>query len=263
MEPLRIALLLPRRSAAIEGLLADPNRGSVWQIEIAVGADPAPEDLPLLEEKSVPVEIRPIRDEPGFRNLRLREQYDEALADLFTRLRIDYVVLAGYEYIVTDALLGPFAGRVLAIHDADLTLRDEGRLYTGPHAVRDAIFAAEPETRSSVYLVTRDVGRGPLFLIGAPYPLAHMALDARERGDAAFLTHYAELHRQWMVSTSWSGMLSRTLDLLAGGTMKTIGDIVWVDGVPAPCRMGESPAVCHDPEAMVTRGIPRSCPFIG
>lgn len=261
MDPLRIALLTSHRAEGIERLLEDPNRGSAWDLSIVVSSETTLAGLEAIERAGVPVELRPIRRQAAFRNLREREEYDEQLADLLVRVDVSYVLLVGYEYILTEAFLARFPERVLAIHDADLSQRD--RLYAGSHAVRDALFAGENETRSSVYLVTRDVGRGPLFLLGAPYPVARMALDARERGNADFLTAYAALHRQWMVSTSWGEMLSRTLELLAGGTHTTIGDVVWIDGAPGPCRFGEGPRSCHEPEAMVARGIPRSCPFIG
>jgi phosphoribosylglycinamide formyltransferase 1 len=261
MEPLRVALLTSRRAEGIAGLLADPNRGSTWRLSLVLGAEEDLRELPLLEAAGVPVELRPIRRLTAFRNLRAREDYDDQTGEIFSRLAIDYVLLAGYPYVLTEPLLARFPQRILAIHDADLSRRDP--LYAGAHAVRDAILAGENETRSSVYLVTRDVARGPLFLLGAAYPVAPMAHDARERGDAAFLYSYAELHRRWMIETSWSAMLARTLELLAGGTSQVIGDVVWVDGAPGPCRMGESPAACHEPEAMLARGIPRSCPFIG
>lgn len=268
MEPLKIAILTSSRIPGIETLLSDPDRGAAWELSLAVGSETALADAPVLEQAGVPVELRPLRvyqeaRNASLRNLREREEYDDALGELFQRGRIDYVILAGYRYVVTEPLLARFPNRILAIHDADLTLRTSGRLYAGPRAVSDAIFAGEPETRSSIYLVTRDVGQGPLFLLGAPFPLAPMAMDARERGDAAFLTAYAELHRRWMVSTAWGPMLRRTVQLLAGSTFQVLGDTVWLDGAPAPCRMGESPGACHEPEAMVSRGIPRSCPFIG
>lgn len=263
MEPLRIGLLTSRRVPGLQQLLEDPNRGSTWLLSIVVGSETRLDDLPALERAGIPVELRPIRGEASFRNLRARESYDDATGDLLQRVNVDYVILAGYDYVVTEPLLARFPGRVLAIHDADLTLRDRDRLYAGTHAVRDAILGGEPETRSSVYVLTRQVGRGPLFLLGPPYPVAHMALDAREHGDAAFLETYAGLHRRWMVSTSWGAMLKRTFELLAAGSTQTIGEVVWIDGAPGPCRMGSSPRDCHEPEAMVARGIPRSCPFIG
>lgn len=261
MEPLRVALLASKHAEGLGALLADPNRGSTWELSIVIGADGDLAELPLLEEAHVPVELRPIREVPAFRNLRAREEYDERTGELLASLKIDYVLLAGYPYVLTEPLLARFPERVLAIHDADLSRRNA--IYAGAHAVRDAILAGENETRSSIYLVTRDVAHGPLFLLGAPYPIAPMARAARERGDATFLYAYADLHRRWMIETSWGAMLARALELLAGGTMQILGDVVWVDGAPGPCRMGESPSACHEPEAMIARGIPRSCPFIG
>ena len=257
MQPLRIALLASYRLDGMDRLLADPNRGSTWELTIVVGAGTALQGLDLLEAARVPVELRPIRQQAAFRNLRAREAYDAQLAELFLALQVDYILLPAHQYILTEALLEPFAGRILALHDADLSIRD-AHLYAGPHAVRDAILAGEPETRSSVYVVTPEVARGPLFLLGAPHPVADMALDARDRGDAAFLTAYAELHRRWMTS-SWGDLFSRTLELLAAGTTQTVGDVVWIDGAPGPCRMGEAPRACHE----MSRGIPASCPFIG
>jgi folate-dependent phosphoribosylglycinamide formyltransferase PurN len=262
MDPLRIALLASHHATGVERLLSDPFRGITWDLSLVVGSERTLHEAPAIEAAGVPLELRPMRKLTSFRNLHAREEYDHEIGELLQSAKPDYVLVSGYEYILTGEVLQRFPSRVIAIHDADLSIRDRA-LYTGPHAVRYAILAGEPETRSSVYIVTREVGRGPLLLLSAPYPVAHMAQDARERGNADFLTEYAALHRRWMVTTSWGDMLARTLELLAGGTMKILGDIVWFDGAPGPCRMGESPRVCHDPETMLARGIPRSCPFIG
>jgi hypothetical protein len=209
MDPLRIALLTSQRATGIERLLADPNRGSTWELALISDSDGA------IEQTGV-----------------------------------DYILLDGDESILSEAVTARFAGKILAIHETD-------------RSVRAAILGGAGETRAAIRLVTRDAAHRPLFLLGPRYPVAPMALDAHERGDVDFLDTYAELHRQWMRTTCWGEMLARTLELLAGGTMQVIGDVVWIDGAPAPCRMGEAPDACHDPEAMVARGIPRSCPFIG
>lgn len=263
MEPLRIAFLASAHAPGLDWLLADPNRGTTFEMSIVIGSESRLADAETLEKAGVPVELRPLRSVGAFRDLHEREGYYEQIGDLLARMKIDYVILTGYDHIVTEPVLARFPGRVLALHPADLTLRRDDRLYAGPHAVRDAIFAGERETRSSIYVVTGEAGRGPLMLLSGSYPIAPMAQDARERGDAGFLSAYADLHRRWMISDSWGPMLRRCLELLAGGTTKIVGDTVWIDGTPGPCRFGESPASCHQPEAMVTRGIPRSCPFIG
>lgn len=157
------------------------------------------------------------------------------LVELLLQSKVDWVLLAGWSFSVPEELTTAFAGRILAIH--------------------------EDATRSAIHLVTHDLAHAPLFLLGKSHPVAPMALDARERGDAGFLARYAELHRQW-IRASWGEMLARAIELVAGGTLQIIGDVVWIDGAPGPCRMGESPRACHEPEAMIARGIPRSCPFI-
>lgn len=57
--------------------------------------------------------------------------------------------------------------------------------------------------------------------------------------------------------SAYGAMLVRALQFLAAGTLKVANDVVWIDGVPGPCRLGDAPQICH-----VQRGIPASCPFI-
>ncbi|MFZ2492427.1 MAG: formyltransferase family protein [Thermoanaerobaculia bacterium] len=268
-KPLRVALLTSHSAPGIEQLIADPNRGAAYELALVVGSETTFAEARALDEAAIPLELRPLRKFFGdrgasFRNLRSRGEYDAELADVLLRASIDIVLLCGWNYILTDELLNELQGKVLAIHDADLSLRDpEGRrLYAGIHAVRQAVFAGEPETRSSVYVVTRDIARGPLLLLGQSFPVAQLARDARERRDDASLVAYANLHRRWMRSTGWGEMLVRTMEMVTAGTMQVIGDVVWFDGAPGPCRLGCAPRACYEPETMVARGIPRSCPFI-
>lgn len=268
-KPLRIAVLGGKTIPGLDALIGDPNRGSLYELALVVGSDTYLSEAHLLDAAGIPHELRPIRrfhDERALpmRNLVARAEYDAELADVFVRLAVDYVILCGYGYVITRPLLGAFEGKILAIHDGDLSLRDGNgrRFYAGPHAVRDALLAGEAETRSSVYIVSDEIGRGPLYMLSAPYPIAALAHDAREWGDASLLIAYADLHRRWMVRSAWGTMLKRLFTILACGTAQVIHDVVWVDGVPGPCRMGESPRACHEVEAFVARGIPRSCPFI-
>ncbi len=108
-------------------------------------------------------------------------------------------------------MLESFQQRLLALHDGDLMLRDENgrRRYAGLHAVREAIFAGETETRSSAYFVTQEVGAGPLFLLSRSYRVAQLARDARELGAADLVSSYAELHRRWMLRGCWGEMFIR------------------------------------------------------
>jgi hypothetical protein len=63
-----------------------------------------------------------------------------------------------------------------------------------------------------------------------------------------------------MLRTAWGPLVRRFLELLAAGAVQRIGDAVWIDGVPAPCRLGESPDACRHGD--VRADVPASCPFI-
>lgn len=161
------------------------------------------------------------------------------------RAQPDWVIVAGHDEALAPELVLRFGGRILVVEEN----------------THDAVFRGDADTETTVSLIKADGSRA-LFLNGPVYPVAHMALDAHQRGDVAFLTQYADLHRRWMIDTSWRDVLTRTLELISGGAIRVVGDLVWIDGAPGPCRMGHSPRECHHPEMMVSRGIPRSCPFL-
>ncbi|HSP34951.1 MAG TPA: formyltransferase family protein [Thermoanaerobaculia bacterium] len=265
----RIAVLTSFSAPGIGSLLAQPNRGSVYDIVAVIGSEVKILEQETIETAGVPVILQPIerfhRDRNlSLRNLNAREEYDHDLAELLRRLGADWVVLAGYKYILTAPMLAAFPQRLIALHEGDLSVRDEDgrRPLASLHAVRDAILSGRDETRSSAFFVTRDVGEGPLFLLGTRYPVAALVRDARGWGDVEMVVRYAELHREWMLRGSWGEMLTRMAEIIAAGTMNVIGDVVWVDGVPGPCRIGEPPVACYEREAAIDPAVPASCPFV-
>ena len=267
--PIRVALLVSGSAPAIETLLADPNRGAIYDVVCVVSSETELAEAPLLEAAKIPLVLRPLRRFAGerglsLRNLRAREEYDLETADILKSFQVDWVILAGYRFIVTTPLLELFPGRILALHEGDLTLTDHDgrRRYTELHSVRRAVFAGERETRSSLYAVTERVGEGPLFLLSRPYPVAEIAAEGLAWGAYELVNGYVKVHREWMVRSAWGEMLAHALGLIAAGTIRVAHDVAWVDGVPGPCRMGEAPRICHTLKNEIERGIPSSCPFI-
>lgn len=268
-RPLRVALLASSSAPGIEPLLADPNRGAIYDIACVISTETELEQAPLLEDAKIPLILRPMRRmlasrDLSLRNLHAREDYDGETADLLKSLHVDWIVLDGYHYIVTEPLLTLFPNHLLALHESDLTLKDEDgrRRYTELHSVRRAIFAGERETRSSMFFVNDRVCEGPLFLVSRPYPVAEIATDGLAWGAYDLVNSYVKVHRDWMVRSAWGEMLSRAMGFLAAGTIRVANDVVWVDGAPGPCRLGEAPRACHVLKGEVQRGIPASCPFI-
>lgn len=267
--PLRVVVLTSHSAPGLDYALAHPHRGALYEIAAVASSETTFAEADAVETAEIPVVIRPLKlymADRGLsvRNLHARADYDGETADLLLHFRADYVFLLGYNYIVTEPLLEAFPQKLIAFHPGDLMLRDENgqRRFAGLHAVREAIFAGESETRSSAYFITREVGAGPLFLLTGPYRVAPLARDARTWGAADLSSEYADLHRRWMVRAGWGEMFIRAIEFLAAGTVKVVHDLVWIDGVPGPCRMGESPGICRELEPTIDSGIPSSCPLL-
>jgi folate-dependent phosphoribosylglycinamide formyltransferase PurN len=237
----RIAVLTSAAALGVDALRLDPARGPIYDLAAVVSVG---RDVP-----------RPPR------NLHDREQYDADLLKIVGDA--DYLFLSDYRFLVTRPLLDAFPGRIIGLHDGDLTLTANGRrTLKGLHAVRNAILSGATATRASAFVATEDMGEGPLLLLGPPYPVSELATAAIERADYADVDLYAYLHRRWMVSDSYGALLRKAAELISLGVMHVAKDTVWVDGVPGPCRLGDAPAACWSATNPPRRGIPGSCPFI-
>jgi folate-dependent phosphoribosylglycinamide formyltransferase PurN len=171
-------------------------------------------------QAGVPFEVHDIRPFPDFA---CRPDYDRETVRLLARFNPDLVILCGYLHIVTSPLLEAYPDRVINIHDSDLALvNEQGRpRYPGLHATRDAIFAGERETRTSIHMVTPEVDGGPLLLRSrafATHPLVHAA---RRWGATDILKAYAYAQREWMMREAWGPLLTRAIDLAAQGDLLT------------------------------------------
>jgi len=259
-EPVRIAIVTSRGMPGLDAVLADSRRGSLYDVVCVVATEPVLEYAEAIDAARVPLLFHP---HPP-RNLRAREAFDQELADILGPLAPQYVLLLGYRHIVTQPLLAAYPEHILAFHESDLSLLDANgrRRYLGPHAVSNAIFAGEHETRCSIHVVTSDTGDGPLMLLSSPYPVAPMVSDLRDWNATEALDAYARVHRQWMVRNAGGPLLIRLLELLALGTVQVVRDTAWIDGVPGPCRLGDAPPLCYAMEAQIRRGVPASCPLI-
>ncbi|MCO7222906.1 phosphoribosylglycinamide formyltransferase [Pleionea sp. CnH1-48] len=85
-----------------------------------------------------------------------REAFDEVLREAIQAYAPDLVVLAGYMRIMTPALVGAFAGKMLNIHPSLLPK------YPGLHTHRRALENQDTHHGSSVHLVTEELDGGPV-----------------------------------------------------------------------------------------------------
>lgn len=223
-ETLRVAVLASRRAPGLDAVLRHPHRGSLFDVVTVVTSEPLLHDQDRIERAGVPVLVHPIRRfheqcRAPLRDRDCRRAYDAMTVRVLTQLGIDTVLMLGYCYVATEALLSAFPDRVLNLHDSDLTLLDGygERRYTGLHATRDAILAGERETRSTLHLVTPKLDAGPIVARSEPYPVAEFARNAAAAGCFDIVKAYAYAQREWMMHDSWGAMAVRALEAMSAG----------------------------------------------
>jgi folate-dependent phosphoribosylglycinamide formyltransferase PurN len=205
---LRVALLCSRRAPGLPYLLHDDaRRGESYELVAGVTTDPESEALAALTAAGVPGIVHDIGHFYAARGARrsdllVRHTYDERTREILALFRPDLLVLSGYLHIVTARLLDAYPGRIVNVHDADLTERDaDGRpRYRGLHATRDAMRAGARATRCSLHLVTAEVDAGPVLLRSPEFPV-----QGRH--------HYVQ--REWMMRAAWGPLMARAIELFA------------------------------------------------
>ena len=242
--PLRVAVLSTARAPGLAALLADPDRGRMFDVVGCLASDAAWQDQATAVAARVPVAVHDLaafcarRGAPR-RDLVARAEYDAQAAELLRPWRPGLIVLCGYLNLVTSPLLERYPGHIVNLHDADLTLAAaDGRpRYRGLHATRDAIVAGEPETRSTAHLVTPELDMGPLVLRTAAFPVHRLAADARRWDATDIIRAYAYAHREWVLRAAWGPLLRETVRLFAAGAVRVLGGRAVIGGVLGPLTL--------------------------
>jgi folate-dependent phosphoribosylglycinamide formyltransferase PurN len=231
---LRVALLSTSRAPGLDYLLErDPGRGPHWELVGFIATDPANRDLARVVDAGIPAatpNIRAFYAGTGARrsDLAARQEFDRHTVALLDELHADLIVTCGYRHILTAPLLEAYPNRIVNIHDSDLPS------YPGLHAVRDAVFAGERATRSTVHLVTAEVDGGPPLVRSWAFPTHPLVTDARRWGATDILKAYAYAQREWMMRAAWGPLLAHAIGRFADGQVKLEGSRVRLGGTPGP-----------------------------
>jgi folate-dependent phosphoribosylglycinamide formyltransferase PurN len=137
-----------------------------------------------------------------------REAFDAETAAMLRAFHVDAVVCLGYLYVITAPLLAAFPDRILNVHDSDLPR------FPGLHATRDAIYAGQRETRSSVHIVTPQLDLGPVLARSDAFPVAPFVHEAVARGEHDIVRAYAYAQREWMMRSTWGALAADALGRL-------------------------------------------------
>jgi folate-dependent phosphoribosylglycinamide formyltransferase PurN len=209
-DRLRVAVLSTSRAPGLDYLLARR------QIVAFVATDAANHDLARAAAAGVPATVRDIHafyasaGAPR-RDLGVRREFDRQTAAVLAGRHVDLIITCGYLHILTAPLLDAYSNRIINIHDSDLPS------YPGLHAVRDAVFAGERSTRSSVHVVTAGVDAGPVLVRSWSFPTHPLVTDARRWGAADILKAYAYAQREWMMRAAWGPLMDEAIRCFAEG----------------------------------------------
>jgi folate-dependent phosphoribosylglycinamide formyltransferase PurN len=261
--PLRVAVLCSRRAPGLEDLLSDPSRGRLYEVPVCVSTADAFPLAPraLKEDTGVRFLAHPIHAlhrwlKAPLNDLDLRQVYDTMTADILRPFRCDLVLLDGYRFRATRPLLDAYPGRILGVHEADLTRRaaEGGPRFAGLRAVRDAILAGERETRATLYQVTEELDGGPALLRSWAFPVSPLVADGIRTNATSMIEAYTLAHREWMQRTAFGRLMIHGVELAAEARIERGNGRFLVDGRPAPLDLmppvTSSPSRWHLPWAM-------------
>ena len=157
VSKVRLGVLLSGRGSNFAAIQKAITEGTLTNAEVAlvisnhaeaVGLSIAQsEDLPTLALEKQQFETR--------------QAFDEAIVDALQAHQVELVVLAGYDRILTNALLTAYSGRILNIHPSLLPAYG-GKGMVGNKVHQAVLDNQEAESGCSVHLVTEVVDGGAI-----------------------------------------------------------------------------------------------------
>ncbi|MFN2375939.1 MAG: phosphoribosylglycinamide formyltransferase [Candidatus Binatia bacterium] len=203
MAPLSIGILASGSGTNFESIAEAVSCARIAaRIPLLLCNRPAAGVLAKAEARGIPTRLL---DHRGFAS---RADFDGAIADILEAAGVELVVMAGFDRIVTGALLRRFPQRVVNIHPALLPS------FRGTDAQGQAADYGVTIAGATVHFVDEDVDHGPILLQGAvPVVPGENAAAVRQRILAVEHRIYPE-----------------ALRLIADGRVRVEGRFVHVEG---------------------------------
>ncbi len=132
--------------------------GAAYEIVLVASNIPDAGGLELAQLEGIPTFVHPHKGHS-------REDHDAAMEAAVVKAGADYIVLAGYMRILSDAFVERWEGRILNIHPSLLPK------YKGLDTFARAIEAGDSHAGSSVHIVTPELDAGEV-LAQAPVAIA-------------------------------------------------------------------------------------------
>lgn len=148
---MKVAIFASGNGSNFEAIAgSDELRNLGLEIELLVCDQPNAHVIKRAEKYHVPVFVNQLADYAN------RSEYEQAIIDKLTPLKIEYILLAGYMRVVTPPLLGAYPNRIINIHPSLLPK------YSGLEAIERAYVANEPVTGVTIHYIDEGVDTGPI-----------------------------------------------------------------------------------------------------
>jgi len=176
-----------------------------------------------------------------------RPGYFDRLTIEVKRFEPDLILLSGFMQVVKPPLLTEYSRKIINVHPADLTVKEEGkRKYTGDDAVYDTLLAGETVIRSTVHLVTEGVDQGEIIVLSKIVPIEQDMVQIFEKFNSEMIRKYSDVLQEWMKWSCDGPSIHKALSLISTGKVGFSGEELRV------CGEGGFVNGCYDLE---TRGV--------
>ncbi|MEK6592110.1 MAG: phosphoribosylglycinamide formyltransferase, partial [Pseudomonadota bacterium] len=148
----RIAILISGRGSNMEAIL---KAGLPAEIAAVISNEPAAGGLAIAQHHGIPTVV------VDHRRFGDRDAFDGALSAAIDACRPEFIVLAGFMRILTEAFVMRYSGRMINIHPSLLPA------FPGLHTHRRAIVAGVRVHGATVHFVTPTLDHGPIIIQAA------------------------------------------------------------------------------------------------
>ena len=150
MKRVKAAILISGRGSNMEAIIKNTHEGKLKGVcEIALVLSNKPEVPGLHKAELLGIETKVIASKGKTRTV-----FDTSVVQLLKIYSIDYVILAGYDRILSPLFVSAFKNRIINIHPADTNA------YQGLHGYQWAFENHLKETKITVHLVDEGVDTG-------------------------------------------------------------------------------------------------------
>lgn len=113
-------------------------------------------------------------------DLRVRALYDQEVAALIEPFGADLILLAGYVWATTEAIVDHY--QMVNVHPADLSVAPYGhRLFAGADGVGDTLRLQQKTICSSAHLATAEIDGGPLLMRSPSHEIDYSIPDENQQ----------------------------------------------------------------------------------